>query len=240
PFEEDHTADNLAEGLESAVEKWGLNISKLAAITTDNASNIRLAISNLGWQWLNCFGHNLNVAITHGIAAKTGPTHRAIAVCHDIIGAFAHSHRRKRELRRRQVELGLPDHMLITPQLDEYAIGFQHNLASKKQFSPLFHRSVQLGGSILEQAPAIRLVLNEDRKTKVTLNWSDVDVLTAMSAAVKPVSEFTDMLSAEKYVTSSSVLPLLNLCQQVLGAKDSDVQLTKDIKAVILEKLGAI
>ncbi|QQP34601.1 Zinc finger BED domaincontaining protein 1like [Caligus rogercresseyi] len=187
PFEEDHTADNLAEGLESAVEKWGLNISKLAAITTDNASNIRLAISNLGWQWLNCFGHNLNVAITHGIAAKTGPTHRAIAEC-----------------------------------------------------STRWGTRLDMIESILEQAPAIRLVLNEDRKTKVTLNWSDVDVLTAMSAAVKPVSEFTDMLSAEKYVTSSSVLPLLNLCQQVLGAKDSDVQLTKDIKAVILEKLGAI
>lgn len=91
---------------------------------------------------------------------------------------------------------------------------------------------------ILEQAPAIRQVLTEDRKTNVQLNWSDVDVLTAMNEAVKPVCEFTDVLSAEKYVTSSCVLPLLQLCQEVLSAKETDVKLTKDIKAVILGKLG--
>lgn len=123
-FEEAHTAENLSDALESAVvDKWHLDVSKLAAITTDNAANIRLAIRDvLKWPWLNCFGHNLNVAVTHGIGAKTGPTQRAIATCHSITGAFAHSWRRKQELRKKQVELGLPEHQLITVRDSEYAL----------------------------------------------------------------------------------------------------------------------
>ncbi len=66
-FPESHTADNLAAALRAALQEWQLDEKKLSAITTDNAANIYAAIRSLHWPWLNCFGHNLNLAVKNGL-----------------------------------------------------------------------------------------------------------------------------------------------------------------------------
>lgn len=64
---------------------------------------------------------------------------------------------------------------------------------------------------MLEQRTAINRVLAEDRKVNVSITWQDEDVLQSLNKALKPVSEFTDILSGENYVTASSLLPVLRL-----------------------------
>ena len=50
---EDHTADHLAQALESTLETWDLKKEQMVVITTDNGANIVKAVkTNLGW------GHN--------------------------------------------------------------------------------------------------------------------------------------------------------------------------------------
>ena len=46
----EHTAVNLASELEECLDRWNLPVTKLAAVTSDNASNIVLAINSLQWQ----------------------------------------------------------------------------------------------------------------------------------------------------------------------------------------------
>lgn len=58
-----HTADTLGENLKSSLAYCGLDEQKLVCITTDNGANTVAAIKNLGWPWLNCFGHNLHLAM---------------------------------------------------------------------------------------------------------------------------------------------------------------------------------
>ena len=113
-FPENHTADNLADALEGGIANWGLDSANLVAITTDNASNIKLAVAKLEWQWLNCFGHNLNLAVTNSVAEHKRIVDRAIAVCHSITTAFSHSWKRQRELHKKQREMELPENRLIT------------------------------------------------------------------------------------------------------------------------------
>ncbi len=74
----------------------------------------------------------------------------------------------------------------------------------------------------------------------MSLTWQDMDVLKAVHEALKPVGDFTDILSGEKYVTSSCILPILQLCRDnVLAASENDLQLTKSIITGILTKLEA-
>ena len=62
---------------------------------------------------------------------------------------------------------------------------------------------------VLEQQKAIYVVLNDDRKYRHLIpSWQDVDVLESLEAALGPLADFTDMLSAEirncvYYLTSS-------------------------------------
>lgn len=110
---DNHTADTLGENLKCALADWGLDEHKLVCITTDNGANIVAAIRNLGWPWLNCFGHNLHLAVSHGLDSNKGRTARAIGLCKSLVNAFNLSWLKRRDLRKAQSEANLPQHSLI-------------------------------------------------------------------------------------------------------------------------------
>ena len=85
---------------------------------------------------------------------------------------------------------------------------------------------------VLEQLPAIRSVLVQDRKySHLNPTWQDVSVLESINAAMKPLADFTDVLSGEKYVTVSSVKPVLELIKDdLLSPGPDDTALTASIK----------
>jgi len=85
---------------------------------------------------------------------------------------------------------------------------------------------------VLEQLPAIRSVLVQDRKHgHLNPTWQDVAVLESINAAMKPVADLTDILSGEKYVTVSSVKPVLELIKgDLLSPGPDDTALTANIK----------
>ncbi|XP_052429876.1 E3 SUMO-protein ligase ZBED1 isoform X2 [Carassius gibelio] len=111
---ENHTAEALAEVLTEVVHDWDIEESNISCITTDNGANIVAAIRGLKWPWLNCFGHNLNVAVNYSLQKEKPRTDRAFGICRSINGAFSHSWQRRRELCTMQEQLNLPQTMLVT------------------------------------------------------------------------------------------------------------------------------
>lgn len=86
---------------------------------------------------------------------------------------------------------------------------------------------------VLEQVPAIRRVLMDDRRSSQHLipTWQDIEVLESINAALKKVADFTDALSSEKTVTASSVKPVLQLLtEDLLLPTDEDTELTRNLK----------
>ena len=85
---------------------------------------------------------------------------------------------------------------------------------------------------LLEQEEAVRVALSADKKTSHLLpTWQDIDVLQSINVALNPLSTLTDLLSGEKYVTVSAVLPLVHLVENdILKEDESDTALTRDIK----------
>ena len=63
-----HTGENLQDALSSTIQDWNLDETRQVVITTDNASNIRLACQLLKWRQLTCFGHNLDLAVRKGLS----------------------------------------------------------------------------------------------------------------------------------------------------------------------------
>ncbi len=62
---DDHTANVLAANLQESTDSWAWRVpkEKLSCVTTDNGANIINSFRDLEWPWLNCFGHNLTVAV---------------------------------------------------------------------------------------------------------------------------------------------------------------------------------
>ncbi|MBN3309591.1 ZBED1 protein, partial [Amia calva] len=115
---ESHTADYLADSLLESVKEWHVDERKMSCVTTDNRANFVAAIRQLNWPWLNCFGHNLNVAINNSLQKEKASTDRAFGVCRAINGAFSKSWPQRRELMKAQEELNIPHHSLITSTCD--------------------------------------------------------------------------------------------------------------------------
>lgn len=84
---------------------------------------------------------------------------------------------------------------------------------------------------ILEQAPAIRRVLDDRRSQYLIPTWQDIAVLESVTTALKKVANFTDALSSENTVTASSVKVVLQLLTKdlLLPAKE-DTELTHNLK----------
>ncbi|KAM9456199.1 E3 SUMO-protein ligase ZBED1 [Clarias gariepinus] len=211
---DNHTADTLGENLKSAVADWGLDEHKLVCITTDNGANIVAAIRDLGWPWLNCFGHNLHLAVSHGLDSNKDQTARAIGLCKGLVNTFNLSWLKRRDLRKAQSEANLPQHSLILDVVTRW--GTKQKMVER----------------VLEQLPAIRRVLVEDKKhSHLNPTWQDVAVLESINAAMKPLADFTDIISGEKYVTVSSVKPVLELNKDdLLSPGPDDTALTASIK----------
>ena len=116
-FPDDHTAENLANALQEQLADWNLDPKYLSAVTTDNGANILAAITKvLCWPWLNCFGHNLHLAVNNTISDKkhSKAIDNTMERCRTTVGQFSHSWKRKRSMGEAQEDLKLPDHKLVT------------------------------------------------------------------------------------------------------------------------------
>ena len=216
----DHTGANLAEAMEAVLESWELSTARQVCLTTDNGANIVCAADLLTWPRLSCFGHNLHLAITNSLK-EDHRCNRAIAVSRKIVSTFSMSWKRRRELTKTQINLGLQKRSLVA------------------DCSTRWGSLEKMVGRILQQEEAIRVVLSADRKTShLVPKWQDIDVLKALHQALSPLSSLTEMLSGEEYVTVSAVLPMLKLIgNKLLKDDESDTRLTKDIKKRIREDL---
>ena len=71
-----HTAHNLAEEIRYSLDEWDIT-DKVVMVTTDNAQNIRNAITDqLHFSHLGCVGHTLQLGI--GKALQLTPVSRVL------------------------------------------------------------------------------------------------------------------------------------------------------------------
>lgn len=157
-----------------------------------------------------------------GNACKDDRIECAVAVCKRVVSAFSFSWKKRRDIAAVQVELGLPDHKLISESPTRWG--------SRQQ---MIER-------ILEQEKAIGQILGADKKTRhLVPTWQDIDVLESVNKAIKPLHDFTDALSGESYVSISFLKPTLHLfSDSLLKSKKGDTELTTKIKSDALKYLN--
>ena len=167
-----------------------------------------------------CFRHNLHLAITNAIKDDSRIS-RAIGVTRKLITSFSHSWKKKRDLTKVLTDLGLPHHSLIIDCQTQW--GSLQKMIAK----------------VLEQEKALRQVLSVDRKTAhLVPTLQNLEVLESINKALFPLADFTDILSGEKYVTFSALLPLLkHITDDVLCDDEEDTTFTTDIKQQIITYL---
>ncbi len=126
-----HTGELLASELDKAIVEWKLlagKINKVSAMTTDNASNIKLDCELLEYIHNNigCLAHTLNLAAQKGKET----IHKACMKINPVNSYFRKSPLGKNVLREPQKALNYPQHDVITEVRTSWNSGFE----SKQRF----------------------------------------------------------------------------------------------------------
>ena len=83
----------------------------MSGVVRDNPANVRVAVKELGWEDIRCFGHTLHLAVNSGLAAT--PLSRLVGAAHKLVSHFKYSVVVTTALKQKQQQMNLPEHHLI-------------------------------------------------------------------------------------------------------------------------------
>lgn len=173
----------------------------LCAATADNGSNIVLATEILGWPRMPCFSHTLQVAVEQAVSLPE--VSKALACCQHLVTHFNHSSKSTYLLKRKQEDLHHPQHSLI------------QDVATRRNSA--FY--------VLEQQQPFCVTLLELKKGDLMPSDAEFSTMEKYLEVMKSLVIITEALGAEKWVTISTVRPLLHKLLQVhLVSTSTDIE----------------
>ena len=216
----DHTADNIAEALQRVAGSWGIS-NKVVAMVTDNAANIVAAVRMTGWMHIPCFAHTLNLVVSDAIKADAS-IHGLKKKCKQIVTFFHHSVKSTEKLKEIQGQLGIPEHKLI------------------QEVETRWNSTYYMFQRITEQHQAVTTALCLANRSDLCLTSTDVELLKAAVAVLKPFEATTREVSADKYVSISKIIPLARSLQHLTSGTDKDITLVTELTAQLRRRFTNI
>jgi len=189
---ERHFAANVAEVFEN-----------FAAVITDNARNMTSAVALTGFPHIPCMAHSLQLSILHGF--KVADTDVLFAKCRKVVGHFKHSSANTAEL------------MSCNES--------ESPLNKLQQDVPTHWNSIFIMiQSLLKAKDAIVAYMTKFGKkySGPKLLDSDWEKISKYSEVLELFCQATVALGGEKYVSCSSVLPLLSALRKHMTVHDDD------------------
>ena len=220
---ERHTGLHIAERLRQAVSEWQIPEDRVSAIVRDNASNMNVAVEEVGWEDVRCFGHTLQLAISNGLTAN--PLSRLAAAARKLVGHFKHSVVATTALKQKQQQMNVPEHRLI------------------QDVSTRWNSTYLMYERLLEQRWAIYAVMHDEQVTSsdqryLYLKEDHWNLLQQMVTALKPLQVATTALCEAKKVSISLIYPVISgLIKKHLVVDDQDLPSVKLFKRTVVQEV---
>lgn len=219
-----HTADNIAQFLSNVFRNWKIH-HKIAAIVTDNASNVLAAVKAGNWRSIGCFAHKVNLLIQDSLGAKNSTPipntiGETIAKVKNIVQFFKKSGPAKTKLSEMQKNMGYPE------------------LKLKQDCPTRWNSTYEMLSRILRtKAPLITTVAL--LRSDLALSNHDWEVIELAVPILETFFDVTTEVCGEKYITLSKVTLYVRIMREQINKHEellpqnvpiSIVQLIDDIK----------
>lgn len=211
-----HTSSNLSSVLDRIVKYWGLE-KKLVAAVSDNAANIKHAIStDLGWKHFGCFAHTLNLVVHNALEIVAGTLEK-------VKGIVAHFRKSTNS-----------NSLLFTTQR-QFGINSPKKLVQSvtTRWNSTFYmveRFVELEEVLKATIPRCRL-----SGALPQIDTDEWTILKEMCKILHPFEDATKSVSGEKYASASLVIVLTNGLVNVCS-----ILATEELKATSLRLVTAL
>jgi hypothetical protein len=219
PITINEKAETIKVIIEKMLTKWEIEKQQISAIVTDNASNIISACNLLGLNRIPCMGH-LNLCVSDLI--KNGDFKNIFSKCKTIVTLFRKSGPAKLEFDSIQMELD--------PSL-------------KSPYALLNYTKTRWNSRLQMISRIINLKLSLERFWEVNpdnikLSSSEFGILKDFESILSPLAEATCSLSGSKYITISTIIPIINLTIDTVSKVEPTSSSGKIMKAKLLTALN--
>ena len=219
---ERHTGRNISQIIQDICDEFGL--TSVVAITTDNASNMVACGADLGFNWIGCFAHSLQLSVNEGL--KLPIISKMVTTAKKVVEHFSRSH---------LAGNALLDHQRRT--------GEARALRLEKSVDTRWNSTYLLLKRLLKLRPNVRAVLYDETITKekdrvqLEINEDTWRVMEQILPVFEPLAEATNMLSNDNLPTLGSEYVLLKALLSTLHVDDLDSARVSDLKIKITSSL---
>ncbi|KAJ8930493.1 hypothetical protein NQ314_016720 [Rhamnusium bicolor] len=215
----EHTSMNIAESMKVVLDDWKI-FDKIVAIVSDNASNIKKAISEfLKKRNQNCVAHTLNLVINDCIK-NNEDFNNLIGKCRAIVAHFKRSNVAAYKLREIQQQMGLEE------------LKLKQDIATR--WNSIYFMLERLDKIKVPLSAALTSLSNSPDNLS-SEEWNEIANCVSL---FKPMEQLTSLLSGDKYPTLSSVIPLIRNVQASTNKKTFTTPLAAAIKHSLLDVLN--
>ncbi|XP_030765200.1 zinc finger BED domain-containing protein 1-like [Sitophilus oryzae] len=218
------TGSHIASELMEIFNKWEIS-RKVVTVVSDNGANIKSAINDhLHMHHHPCVAHTLNLTVKDGLI-QNNELNVILQKCRNIVGHFKHSAIAVEKLSTMQQQMNSPQ------------------LKVKQDVVTRWNSTYIMLDRLIAIKASITAVMSSLPKAPEMLNAEEWLILEDCICVLKPFDLMTTTLSGEKYVTLSSIIPLVRGLQYSLNRMNclTDIgnKLKVDLLAIISRRLGS-
>ena len=213
-----HTAENIAAAISTIFEEWSIS-TKVITIVSDNGANIKKAIENLNKRHHPFVAHTLNLCVTDAIK-QVSELSALLSTCRSLVTHFKHTTLASEQLKEMQRQMCLPELKLkqdVATRWNSSLIMIERLFALKQPLSAII--------TSLPKAPKFP-------------NASEWDIICDCIPVLKPAEWMTTELSAQKYTTMSSIIPMIRGLQFTLKNEATTTSCGTDLKNALLDVIS--
>ncbi|KAK3917146.1 E3 SUMO-protein ligase ZBED1 [Frankliniella fusca] len=206
-----HTGENLKAFFEEALGSWGIDIKNCVSLTTDNASDMRLAAELLDIPHMRCIAHTLQNGVEE--IFKDDLIKPAVKACKELL---AWQHKQK-----------------VWKEYKAYVKKHHSGCKAKKlpTISPTrWWSELNLFESVVESQHLLRqfaAAYSNGKFQRMVPGPKEMYIIQSVIRALKPIEQICSNLSGDTYVTASAVLPIIHLLEA--GFEDDDAEIEDEL-----------
>lgn len=210
-----HTSEHLKNELLRVTKEWGLE-NRVAACTSDNATDITKAVDLCLWRHIRCFAHRLNLVVQQALKEIQEVKEKVGG----IVAHFKKSSQAAAKLKSIQERLGCtPPLVLIQDVVTRWNSTFE-----------IFQR-------VLDLKIPLSTTLTETNCNEYLTN-NDWNIISKACKLLKPFKEITVEISSEKFVTISKIVlcrSLIKYCNKIKLEDHSSIQISQMVNVLVKE-----
>ncbi|XP_036142944.1 zinc finger BED domain-containing protein 4-like [Monomorium pharaonis] len=211
PLYKNHTAEYLAKSLNTIIKEFKLNCSKITAIITDSAANIKLAIEKTvgKYKHLACFAHILSHLVPDALTSMSD-AQEIIHKVKKIVTTVRKSIVASDELKNLQLRDGKTEGTVLR---------FIRDVPTR------WNSTLYMLDRFLELEKYVYPVILKCEKPLDMLRHDEIKTLKEMISIMRPIERAITEISGEAYPTCSIIIPLVRCMNVTIYFNKPDTQI---------------